>query len=261
MGAGNLTYRQNLWGGGASSYLSRASALQLASHPLFTGSDRGRWDDAESAFKSLEFSATNGTLKIQGVVTGAIPPYAVIAYVWPAGKRSDDHWSRTFLCVLKDGAFTLDVDGLREDVWHRKMAGLPKENGDALARQFRDADDWHLVLRRLHVNGSTAAQEFHLHFDASSGPDVAALNTAWYVEPAENAVMRRQPEARNLVSDEAVAAAPTPEAARELRLLRTVLEPPAPFDLASVRENSAFLSDAKWTDAKVGWGKLARNYF
>jgi hypothetical protein len=261
MSAGNLTYRQNLWGGGAPAYLSRASALQLASHPLFTGSDRGRWDDAQSCFKSLVFSATNGTLRIQGVVTGAAPPYAVIAYVWPAGKKSDDHWSRTFPCVLKDGTFTLDLDGLREDIWHRKMGGLPKGNGDELAQQFRSADAWHLVLRRLHVNGATAAQEFRLHFEASSTPDAAALDTEWFVEPAENAVMRRQPAARKLVSDEAVAAAPTPEAARELRLLRTVLEPAAPFDLASVRNDSAFLSDAKWTDAEVGWGKIARNYF
>jgi hypothetical protein len=28
-----------------------------------------------------------------------------------------------------------------------------------------------------------------------------------------------------------------------------------------VRDRSAFLSDAAWTDAKVGWGQVARNYF
>jgi hypothetical protein len=167
MGEGNLTYRQELWGGGPPTYLGRASVLQLASHPLFTRSNRGRWDAVESAFKSLEFSATtNGTLRIQGVVTGAIPPYAVIAYVWPVSEEMDDHLARTFPCVLKDGGFTLDLDGLRPG--NRQL--------------------WHLKLARLHVNGAAAAQEFHLRYNASSAPDVAALNTEWTVTRAESAV-------------------------------------------------------------------------
>ncbi|HEU0039271.1 MAG TPA: NPCBM/NEW2 domain-containing protein, partial [Verrucomicrobiae bacterium] len=169
-----------------------------------------------------------------------------------------DHQACTFPCVLKAGAFTLDLDGLRPDTWHLKLA-------------------------RVHVNGAAIAQEFRLRYDASSAPDgaamesawivngkhvalakgtdVAALKAAWIVDHAENAVMRRQPDARKLVNDEALAAAPTPEAARKLRLLRTVLDPAAPFDLAAVRDDSAFLSDAAWTDAKVGWGQVARNYY
>ena len=84
-------------------------------------------------------------------------------------------------------------------------------------------------------------------------------NTSW-TAPAL-AVSEARPEARELVSDAAIAAAPTPEAARKLRALRAVLEPAAPFELRTVRGDSAFLSDAAWTDAKVGWGQVARNYF
>jgi len=236
MGNGNLTYRQELWGGGTPTYLGRASMLQLASHPFFTGSDYGRWELIHSAFKSLEFSVMNGALRIQGVVTGAVPPYAVIAYAWPKGDNDDDHGAQTFPCVLKDGAFTLDLNGLHPG-------------------------NWHLKLSRLHVNGGTSWQEFKLRYDVSSAPDAAALNEEWIVNRAENAVMHRQPDAQQFVSDEALAAAPTPEAARKLRLLRTVLVPPAPFDLATVQDDSVFLSDAAWTDAKVGWGQVARNYF
>jgi hypothetical protein len=232
MGEGNLTYRQELWGGGPPTYLGRASVLQLASHPLITGSDHGRWDEAKSAFQSLEFSVTNKTLRIQGVATGAIPPYAVIAYLW----QTDDHLAQTFPCVLQNGAFTLELNGLRPG-------------------------QWRLNLSRLHVNGAAFAQDFQLRIDASSVPDAAALNEAWMVDPAENAVMRHQPNARELVSDRAIAAATTPEVARKLRLLRSVLDPAAPFDLTAVRGSSAFLSDAAWTHAKVGWGQVARNYF
>jgi hypothetical protein len=111
------------------------------------------------------------------------------------------------------------------------------------------------------VNGATFAEEFPLSFNDSSAPDVAALNAAWIVQRAERAVMARRPDTRKFVSEEVVAAAPTPEAARKIRLLRAVLDPPAPIDLAKVREQSAYLSDAAWTDAKVGWGQAARNYF
>jgi hypothetical protein len=259
MSGGNLTYRQDLWGGGAPAFLSRASALQLASSPLFTGSDRGRWDAADSSFKSLKFSATNGILRIQGVVTGAIPPYAVIAYLWPDSDKIDDHWSRTFPCVLKDGAFTLDVDGLRPGEWRVHKDGSANLDMDGLRPE--SWDHWHLKLARLHVNGASFAQEFHLRYDASSAPDAAALNEQWIVDRAEMAVMRHQPEAPQFVNDESLAAAPMPEAARKLRLLRAVLNPPVPFDLASVQGDSAFLSDAAWTDAQVGWGQVARNHY
>jgi hypothetical protein len=235
MGGGNVNYRQELWGGGPPVYLGRASALLLAAHPLFTGSERGRWDEAESAFKALAFSATNSVLKISGIVTGAIPPYAVIAYLWPM-KAATDHQARTFPCVLQDGAFSLDLDGLRPE-------------------------DWHLKLARLHVNGATSHEEFRLDYDGSKMPDVAALNAQWIVGQAERAVMHRQPDAWKLVNDEALGAVPTPETARKLRLLRAVLDPSAPIDLAAVRDHTAFLSDAVWTEAKVGWGQLARNHF
>ena len=159
MGAGNLNYRENLWGGGHPSYLGRASALQLAAHPLFTGSDRGRWDAPQGDFKSLVFSATNGTVRLAGLVTGVVPPYAVIAYVWPQSDQVDDHSARTFPCVLKDGRFTLDLEGLKPGAWKQ----------------------WHLKLARLHVNGAAVAQEFHLSFPAPDAPDVADLNQQWTV--------------------------------------------------------------------------------
>ena len=73
--------------------------------------------------------------------------------------------------------------------------------------------------------------------------------------------MAHQPERRKLLSDPALSSAPTPEASRKLRLLRAVLDPPKPIDLADARGDHAFLSDAAWTEARVGWGQVARNSF
>ena len=148
----------------------------------------------------------------------------------------DDHLAQTFPCVLQKGAFTLDLSGLRPGRWHLKLS-------------------------RLHANGAAFADEFHLQINEHSVPD-AALNEEWIVARAENAVMRRQPEALQFISEAAMTAAPTAEAARKLRLLRTGgLEPATPFDLGTVQGGTAMLSDAAWSEAKVGWGQVARNYF
>ena len=88
------------------------------------------------------------------------------------------------------------------------------------------------------------------------------MKGAWLVERAESAVMHRRADARNFVNDAALAgAAPTPGASRQLRLLRTVLDPVAPVELGKVQAESAYLSDVAWTSATVGWGQVARNYF
>ncbi len=69
-------------------------------------------------------------------------------------------------------------------------------------------------------------------------------------------------EALPLVSDAALAAAPTDEARRQLRLLRTTQEPAvAPVDLTATDGRRVFVSDARWTTAEVGWGKVCRNRY
>jgi hypothetical protein len=236
MGHGNRNYRREVWGGGRPAYLARASALVLISQPLITGSNRGRWKSADGDFESLQFTGRARGVRIEGIVTGAIVPYAAIAYTWPV-RNTTDHDAQTYPVVLKKGgAFALDVEELPADVYHLKLAGL-------------------------HANGSETIEEFRLKFDAAGKPDIAALNAEWLVDQAENAVMKRRRSARKLVSDQAISAAPTLDAQRRLRVLRAVVEPPKPIDLGRTTGNQAFLSDAAWTSARVGWGTVARNSF
>lgn len=236
MGIGNLTYREEVWGDGPPTYLGRASVLQLLSQPLFTGSNRGRWNNVKTLCDALAFSVTNGMVHIEGAITDAIPAYAVIAYVW--GDKADDHMARTFPCVVKDGRFALNLDGIETNHWHR----------------------FQLNLTKLHVNGAAETENFLLSF-SRWGTDVAALNAEWLVDRAEVALLEARPEVRDFVSDTAIDTAPTLEAGRKLRVLHAVLEPPPPIDLQTVADNNVFLSDAVWTDAKVGWGQVARNHF
>ncbi len=74
LGWGNLSYRSNDWGAEPTSHLSRATALRLVSHPLVTGSDRGRRDDARGRFDGLRFSRVSGTVRLEATLAGDIPP-------------------------------------------------------------------------------------------------------------------------------------------------------------------------------------------
>lgn len=240
MGGGNHTYRQEVWGGGKPSFLSRATALQLAAHPLVTGSNLGRWESPSVGLESLDFSAHGRALQLDATLYDGIAPYALVAYVWQAslGER-DNHSARTYLAAMKNGAGTLQIAGLRPD-------------------------SYRLNVVSLHVNGGFVTREFRLKVDSSGRPDAAALNLPWreaMVGRVERAVLSRQPSVRNLLSEKAIVNAVSIEDRRKLQLLREVLDPTPPVALADVTADRTFLSDVTWTSAKTGWGQPARNHF
>ena len=235
MGMGNLTYRQEVWGGGRPVYLSQGSALQLISHPLITGSNKGRWEQAGGHFKELKFTAQEAVVNIRGKAAGSIPPYAVVAYLWPASSRTD-HGAQTFPVLVKEGEFSLALSRLK-------------------------GGDYRLKLTALHVNGATTTRALTFTVSTPGDPDVDTLQADWNMDLAVEAVVRQQPDARQFLTDELIVAAPSPPAKLKLKVLRGIVDPPAPLDLASVREAKFFLSDAVWTKAEVGWGQPARNFF
>ena len=225
----------DVWGGEPSSYLSRATALQLLSHPLFTHGDRGRWDDARGYFKSLAFTDGKNSLEITGTAAGKIAPYAVIARVWPTTAQTD-HGAQSYPVVLSNGAFQL---------------AIPRPP----ARSNR------LALTILHVNGETQSELLEWKVDRLGKSNLSELNSEWLVDRAEIAVVGGDPQARAFLGDDSLAAVTLPEAGRKLRVLRGVLDPVAPVELATVKENHMDLSDAVWTEANVGWAKVTRNSF
>ena len=182
-----------------------------------------------------EFADDNGVLDIEGKVGGSVPAYGVVAYAWPKSARSD-HGAITYPVVLKNGAFKLQLTGLGKQPYHLKLSSL-------------------------HVNGAEATETFELKRDATGKLNCADLTAEWLVDRAEIAVLMKDPKAIETVSEAIIASAPTPESARKLRVLRSLLDPPAPADLAGITGDHAYLSDVAWADATVGWGKPARNSF
>jgi hypothetical protein len=77
MGGGNLHYREELWGGQNASYLSLATALRFAAHPLVTQSDKARWQTADATFENLSASAAAGKLRLTGKVRTAVRNHCI----------------------------------------------------------------------------------------------------------------------------------------------------------------------------------------
>jgi hypothetical protein len=80
MGSGNRTYRDDLRGEDRGSFLSLADALRLASHPMFSGSDRGLRDRARAKLQDLHAEVKDGGIVLTGRVDAAVQPYAAVVY-------------------------------------------------------------------------------------------------------------------------------------------------------------------------------------
>lgn len=155
MGRGNHHYRSDLWGGKRPSFLSRSCALRLLSSPLITGSNKGRWEKTQVDMSALRLECIEGKLSISGEVTGSIPAYAVIAYIWPYRSYPDDpgtdHRATTVPTIVNAGGFELSGIALRKGEYQVKLSAI-------------------------HLNGASSNQRFHLSVDEDGIPDIERFN-------------------------------------------------------------------------------------
>ncbi|HEY1121733.1 MAG TPA: NPCBM/NEW2 domain-containing protein [Haloferula sp.] len=238
MGAGNLTYRQNLWAPERKgSFLSTASAVRLVSHPLITGSHAGRFDEAAGCFDGLALEQKDKQFSIRGAVSSEIPAYAVIAYVDPEG--GSDYDARTYCVPTTDGRF--------------ELSGIELPEKEAQLRLFA-----------CHVNGEVTSTRSIL-YRLSSGEldlprmlsrldwsviDIAEAGVALGNKQAAVASLGRAKQRRDA----------NDEWKRSIAVLEKWLEPSAPLvDLATVPGKSCYLSDANWVSAETGWGGTPRD--
>ncbi|MFT5131352.1 MAG: hypothetical protein ACI8W8_004988, partial [Rhodothermales bacterium] len=106
MGAGNHTYRRELWSKKKGTFLTFPSAARLASHPLFTGSNHGRETDGKSRLDDLQFGGEGSTLHITGKLAATPGAYAVIAYLDPDG--GGDYDAVPTAVAVRDNSFQID---------------------------------------------------------------------------------------------------------------------------------------------------------
>jgi hypothetical protein len=238
MGGGNLTYRQELWDPKRKgSFLSLASAVRLASHPLVTGSNAARFEVAGGSFDGLTASEADGKLTLRGNVKSNLPTYAVIAYLDPAGRS--DYDSRTYCVTTGDGSF--EISGM----------DLPSSSPT------------HLRLFACHVNGETTGIGSVLHRDKENRLDIpmilAELNRS-LLDDAETSVALGLPNAAARIAMAKNRVGSSEDWKRSVSLLEKWMQPEgAPVDPATVAGNACYLSDAAWVTAKTGWGGTPRD--
>jgi len=109
MGSGNRTYGEQLRGESKGSFLTLAHGLRLASHPLFTGSDKGLDVKPQARLEVLKMSTDGRTINLSGQVTSDVPVYSVIAYSDPESGSNYDAYSHS-VAPAADGSFTLTLD-------------------------------------------------------------------------------------------------------------------------------------------------------
>ena len=233
MGSGNYTYRHERWGE-QGSFLTPASAARLASHPLFSGSDRGRWDRLRCQAEDLAFANADGGLRITGRIAASLPAYAVIAYSDPDG--GSDYDARTWIEPVADQTFQLTIHDPR-----------PAQHELRLVFCF--------------PNGATAGTKLRYEVDANGGVAAEELNDRWQLSRIEQDFLqgrRQQAIASAKARLPEVAGTPTEQ---KLRHLIAMSVPNQPMDLEDANGDAVFLSDVNWTEAETGWGSPTRNLY
>ncbi len=229
MGAGNHTYR-NEKRGGKGSFLTLATAVRLASHPLFTHSNRGRADAVSCELKDLRFTHDGPTLKVAGKVDASPGAYAVIAYNDPDGRS--DYDARTAVAVVKDGAFELS-----SPCW------------------TKGHHDWRLTV--CHLNGATSTFRFKFNANDKHEPDAGYLSAQWLRRGPEEAMRSGETQRAVQLANALLERDDLPPLVQQqmrhlLWLVMNTSEPVRPID---AKGDTVHVSDLEWKSAKVGWGE------
>lgn len=111
MGSGNRTYGEERRGESKGSFLTLASGLRLASHPMFSGSVKGAELRRSARAEDLAIRPKGLGFEFSGRVTGDPPVYAVIGYMDPEGGSDYDATTTTAIPDA-EGRFTLDCQAL-----------------------------------------------------------------------------------------------------------------------------------------------------
>lgn len=238
MGSGNYTFRHEKRGR-QGSFLTYATAVQLASQPLFTGSRRGLDVDLKCELADVEFKQEKLTMVLRGRIDANVPPYAVVAYTNPKiheGWQNKDYDALTWISGIEQGTFEI-----------RARVHPPGRSG--------------LKLRVCHLNGMKTDFKFEFDVNDQGVPQVQPLNDQWRIQQVEQAFLNGDVRRATKLAKNALDADASKITQAKLRHVLQLAHPEPPQDLEVVEEDEAYLSDLKWKSANVGWGVPTQNQY
>lgn len=245
MGAGNHTYREERRREGPGSFLTMASAMKLASNPLFSKADTDasqspKLDQSDfqlsTNLTSRDLAARPGALRVEGTVKGAPPVYGVIAYF--DSLHDGGYVAPTATAVPDaDGRFAIEISDL-----------APCRDGE-------------LRFEYCHANGMFSGNRARFSVLRDRSLDLQQFEVAKALEPMSKAVVRgklsaAQAELGKLEKGNAPALAKTIG-----RKLVGTLQDQAKRTPAETSPDISELAlgDARAEVAEVGWGTPAAN--
>lgn len=245
MGLGNHTYRDERRHEDAGAFLTMASAMRLASHPLFNGSDKNWGQEPKLAQCELTLS-TNltradlagrpGALRIEGTVNGTPPAYGVIAYF---DSVHDGGYEAPAATTVPDaqGRFALEISDLAQ-------CG----NGE-------------IRVEFCHANGALSERWLGFAVTPQGSVDLSQWRMRQDLEPVATAVENGQ--LNNAQAAQAALEKSEPSELEKViarKLVDTLRMDPKPFPSAVPLDiTNLMLGDSQPKQSSVGWLAPAAN--
>lgn len=227
MGSGNRTYGDEVRNEGNGSFLSRAHALRLATHPQFSNSLRDFGREGQVVFSDLQVVPTDGrkAFQVTGCVEGWPPVYALVGYLDPAGHK--DYDARAITATPdQHGVFTLVCD----DLVVGKAASLR--------------------IVSCHANGATTSLQFPYAVRSDGTVDIRTMRCLFVLREFSSVLAEKGTEAaRQIMPDDKDASRFAVAVLRGREKKRETMKP----SHVPVAVDSLLLSRAEPTRAVVGW--------
>lgn len=245
MGAGNHTYHAERRAEGKGSFLTMASAMKLASRPLFSRWDldmavkprlETNWFRVSTNLSRLDLPQRKGALRVEGAVLGMPPVYGVIAYF--DSSRDGGYRAPTATAVPDvQGRFAVEISGLAP------------------------TDDGELRLQYCHANGSVSEARTSFVVLPDGQVDLSQAEMREALDPVGEAVAGGRLENAQAALQK-LEASPASEFTKEIArksvaaLKDDLKSGPAQ---APATMTQLALGDARPESAQVGWLKPSAN--
>ncbi len=243
MGSGNRTFGEELRGESKGSFLTLAHATRLASHPMFSGSVKKMKVPIDLKLTDLKLEPGDDEVTISGNAKSTLELYAVVAYCDPAG--GGDYNAFTHVApIAKDGSFSI------------KCSEFDKKGPGEIRLVFMQVNG-----AASNFVGPNSAYSYPYQIGADGKLDMSPSVARLLMEPLGQAVAKGDKagaqEAFDALKSNSEAKFLVPSATALLESMNRRRPSQSPAQIASTDQKELFLSAAKATSIKVGYGRPA----
>ncbi len=237
MGGGNHTYGQQRRGEGPGTFLSAASAMQLACSRPFAGEQKDARTRSTCRLTDVDAKFKDGKLLLTGAVVARPPAFGIVALDdW--AKIPADYDAVGWTCKIDDsGRFRLEVGEMRP--------GLSQ-----------------LRLKVCHANGATSNFAFDYEVDSRGKPNVDVFRCRFALDEAMAAYAAGdRAKVQALAAELQRRFADLPEVHGKVSHLLKLIEAGPPLALSDLPAENGWVSitRARFRSASTGWGAPLRD--